>query len=76
MRRDQDDTSSLAILDNDKVTIYHLNHKDKTYIEFSTGSNELQDTALKMVGELKVKITPTMRRRKSGTGTARNISRK
>jgi hypothetical protein len=66
MRRDQGDTSSIAKLEDNRVLIYHLNHQKKTYTELSLGSNDLQDTATAMVGDLKVKVVPTDESKKIG----------
>ncbi len=66
MIREQGDISTIAKLDNDKVLIFHLNHAKKTYFELSMGSNDLQDATSAMVGELKVKVTPTTETKKIG----------
>jgi hypothetical protein len=71
MRRDQGDTSSIAKLEKDRVLIYHLNHQKKSYTELSLGSNDLQDTAASMAGDLKVKVVATDESRKIGNWNCR-----
>jgi hypothetical protein len=67
MRRDQGDKSSIAKLDNDKLVIYHLNHQKKTYTELPMGAKDLQGATSAMVGEMKVKVTPTGESKKIGS---------
>jgi hypothetical protein len=66
MRRDQGDMSTIAKLENDKVVVFHLNHPQKTYMELSMGSDDLQDLASAIGGDMKVKITPTNESKKIG----------
>lgn len=66
MRMDHGEVSSIALVVGEKVTIYHLNHKSKTYTELVLGSNVPQDAMSPMAGEMKVKITPTSETKKIG----------
>lgn len=66
MRTDQGDTSSIAMVVDGKVVIYHLNHAKKTYTELTFGSDGTQDVAPGMPGEMKVKVTPTSETKKIG----------
>lgn len=71
MRRDQGDTSSIAILEKDKLIIYHLNHPKKTYTELSLGPKDVHETASSMASDIKVKVVPTDETRKIGTWNCR-----
>jgi hypothetical protein len=66
MRMDHGDVSSIAQVVGEKVTIYHLNHANKTYTELVLGSNAPEDAISAMAGEMKVKVTPTSETKKIG----------
>lgn len=66
MRMDHGEVSSIAQVVDEKVTIYHLNHANKTYTELVLGSNASQDAVSAMAGEMKVKVTPTSETKKIG----------
>ena len=69
MRRDEGEMSSLAIVEKGKMVVYHINHPQKLYTEMSLGSDDIQELASGMSGEIKVKVTPTGESKKIGNGT-------
>lgn len=71
MRTDHGDMSSIAMVVDGKLVIYHLNHAKKTYTELMVGSDGTQDAAPGMPGEMKVKITPTSETKKIGNWNCR-----
>ena len=71
LRNDQGDTSSIVIMVNDNIVVYHLNHAQKTYTELSMASDEFKQAASGMAGEFKVKVTATGETRKIGNWNCR-----
>lgn len=67
MRRDEGEMSSLAIVEKGKMVVYHINHPQKLYTEMSLGSDDIQELASGMSGEIKVKVTPTGESKKIGS---------
>jgi hypothetical protein len=66
MRTDQGDTSSIMRLVNDKVLVINLNHLEKTFMELSFESEDLQDLGMKMTQKSTIKVTPTGETKKIG----------
>ena len=55
MRSDQGDSSTIAMVVDGKLVLYHLNHANKSYSELTVGSDGTVNTPPGMPGEMKVK---------------------
>jgi len=71
MRTDQGDSSTIAMVVDGKLVLYHLNHANKSYSELTVGSDGTVNTPPGMPGEMKVKVTPTSETRKIGNWNCR-----